>query len=88
MNNRMGEGKEICHLFYADDTIIFCEPTVDKIRFIILILILFESALGFESQSGKEQPFPVLEVSQVQSLANILGCRKATNHLSWYASRL
>lgn len=83
------EGKEICHILYADDTIIFCEPTVDKIRFIRLILILFESALGFESQSGKEQPFPVLEVSQVQSLANILGCRiENTNHLSWYAPRL
>ncbi|KAH0634712.1 hypothetical protein KY290_035831 [Solanum tuberosum] len=71
----MGEGKEICHLLYADDTIIFCEPTVDQIRFIRLILILFESASGLRVNWGKSSLFQVLEVPQVQSLANILGCR-------------
>ena len=75
MNNRMGEGKEICHLLYAYDTIIFCEPTVDQIRFISLILILFESASGLRVNWGKSSLFQVLEVPQVQSLANILGCR-------------
>ena len=75
MNNRMGEGKEICHLLYADDAIIFCEPTVDQIRFIRLILILFESASGLRVNWGKSSLFQVLVVPRVQSLANILGCR-------------
>ena len=62
MNNRMGEGKEICHLLYENDTIIFCEPTVDQIRFIRLILILFESASGLRVNRGKSNLFQVLEV--------------------------
>ena len=64
------EGKEICHILYADDTIIFCEPTVDKIRFIRLILILFESASGLRVNWGKSSLFKDLEVPQFQSLAN------------------
>ena len=70
MNNRMGEGKEICHLLYENDTIIFCEPTVDQIRFIRLILILFESASGLRVNWGKSSLFKDLEVPQFQSLAN------------------
>ncbi|WMV31779.1 hypothetical protein MTR67_025164 [Solanum verrucosum] len=31
VGDRVGEEKEVCHLLYADDTIIFCEPTAEQI---------------------------------------------------------
>lgn len=43
-----GQVKDIFHLLYADDTIIFCEPRGDQIRFYDLNLFL--SFLGSESE--------------------------------------
>lgn len=36
-----GKTKEICHLLYADDTIIFCEPSEEQKNYIRLLLLCF-----------------------------------------------
>ena len=71
----MGEEKKICHLPYADDTLIFCEPVAEQISYIRVILVLFEAVSGLRVDWGKGSLFPVNEVQQIQNLANILGCR-------------
>ena len=43
--DRVGK-KEVCHLLYANDTIIFCEPTTEQISYIRVILVLFEAVSG------------------------------------------
>lgn len=56
--------KEICHLLYADDTVIFCEPQEEQIRFKI-ILLFFEAAAGVKVNWGKSNLFPVKEVANI-----------------------
>ena len=31
---RGGEGEAISHLFYVDDTLLFCEPNKDQLKFL------------------------------------------------------
>ena len=48
VGDRVGEEKKVCHLLYADDTIIFIEPTVEQISYIRLILVLFGAVSGLK----------------------------------------
>lgn len=70
-----GQVKEICHLLYADDTIIFCEPWEDQIRFIETILLFFEASLGMKVSWGKSNLFPVKKMTNILNLTDILGCK-------------
>lgn len=67
--------KEICHLLYADDIVIFCEPKYDQIRYIRMLLSIFETLSGLRVNWGENSLFPIREVPHIQDLATILGCK-------------
>lgn len=69
-----GQTKEICHLHYADDTNYFCKPIEERLKYIRLILLLFEATSGLKVNWGKSNLFPIKEVVNLQSLTEILGC--------------
>ncbi|XP_060211898.1 uncharacterized protein LOC132639471 [Lycium barbarum] len=75
IGGRAGEEMEICHLLYADDTVIFCEPNAEQICYIILMLIVFEVVADLRVNWGKSTLFPVKEVPHIQNLASMLRCR-------------
>ncbi|XP_047268842.1 uncharacterized protein LOC124898822 [Capsicum annuum] len=57
--NSQGMGDlDICHLLYADDTLIFCEAIEEQ----------------FEGKLEEKQFFPIKEVNNIQTLTGILGC--------------
>ncbi|KAF3656492.1 putative omega-hydroxypalmitate O-feruloyl transferase-like [Capsicum annuum] len=74
IRNLMGAELEIYHLLYTDDTIIFCGPAIDQIRYIRLILLLLKLPRVVRVNWGKSSLFQVKEVPQIQELSNILGC--------------
>jgi len=39
--------QEICHLLYADDTVSSCEPKVEQVCYIRVLLVVFEVISGF-----------------------------------------
>jgi len=63
----------ISHLHYADDTLIFCDADNSQLKFLRIILILFEATSGLHINWGKSYIYPVNEVPRIDSLANILG---------------
>lgn len=75
MRNLSGEEMQICHLLYADDTVIFCEAKVEQVAYIRMTLVVFESVSGLSVNRRKSSIFPIKEVPQLQSLARILGCK-------------
>ncbi|RVX13176.1 LINE-1 reverse transcriptase-like [Vitis vinifera] len=79
-NIRGGSGPSlnISHLFFADDTIIFCEARKDHLTYLGWILFWFEAASGLRINLAKSEVIPVGEVVEVEELAVELGCRVGT----------
>ncbi|KAJ9678515.1 hypothetical protein PVL29_020639 [Vitis rotundifolia] len=65
----------ISHLFFADDTIIFCEARKDHLTHLSWILFWFEAASGLRINLAKSEIIPVGEVVEMEELAVELGCR-------------
>ncbi|XP_034674249.1 uncharacterized protein LOC117905435 [Vitis riparia] len=65
----------ISHLFFADDTIIFCEARKEHLTHLSWILFWFEAASGLRINLAKSEIIPVGEVVEMEELAVELGCR-------------
>ncbi|RVW70345.1 putative ribonuclease H protein [Vitis vinifera] len=76
-NIRGGSGPplNISHLFFADDTIIFCEARKDHLTHLSWILFWFEAASGLRINLAKSEIIPVGEVVEMEVLAVELSCR-------------
>ncbi|WMV30346.1 hypothetical protein MTR67_023731 [Solanum verrucosum] len=71
MNDR--QGLTISHLQYADDTLIFCDAESCQLKYLRIILILFEAISGLHINWGKSFIYPVNKVPNINALVNILG---------------
>ncbi|RVX15951.1 Auxilin-related protein 1 [Vitis vinifera] len=65
----------ISHLFFANDTIVFCEANKDHLSHLSWILFWFEAASGLKINLGKSEIIPVGEVDDIEELAVEIGCR-------------
>ena len=68
-------GIRISHLLFADDTILFCDASREQIFSIRLVLTCFQAFTGLKVNVEKSEVVPIGEVSNIQTLANILQCR-------------
>ena len=75
VGNQAGVDVQICHLLYADDTMIFCEAKEEQVCFIRINLIVLEAVSGLFVNWRKSSMFQVKDVSNIQCLANILSCK-------------
>ncbi|KAJ9693798.1 hypothetical protein PVL29_009659 [Vitis rotundifolia] len=65
----------ISHLFFADDTIVFCEASKEQVSHLSWLLFWFEAASGLRINLAKSEIIPVGEVEEILELAAELGCR-------------
>ncbi|RVW47789.1 LINE-1 reverse transcriptase-like [Vitis vinifera] len=65
----------ISHLFFADNTIIFCEARKDHLTHLSWILFWFEATSSLRINLVKSEIIPVGEVVEMEELAVELGCR-------------
>ena len=68
-------GIHISHLLFADNTILFCDASREKLLSIRLALTCFQAFTGLKVNVGKSEIVPIGEVSNIQTLTNILQCR-------------
>ncbi|WMV13723.1 hypothetical protein MTR67_007108 [Solanum verrucosum] len=84
-----GQYKEICHLLYADDTVIFHEPTEELLSNIRLLLLFFESTSGLKVNWGKSNLFSNqggakhLEFGRYTRLQSEKSAYSLFGHASW-----
>ena len=65
----------ISHLFFVDDTIVFCEASKEQVSHLSWILFWFEAASGLRINLAKSEIIPIGEVEEILELAVELGCR-------------
>ncbi|RVW31255.1 putative mitochondrial protein [Vitis vinifera] len=65
----------ISHLFFADDTVVFCEANKDQVSHLSWILLWFEAASGLRINLAKSEIIPVGEVEEILEMVAELGCR-------------
>ena len=75
MLGRNGEGLEISHFLFADDTLFFCEATSSQMTYLSWLLMWFETILCLKINLDKSELIPVGRVSNVMELAAIFGCK-------------
>lgn len=68
----------VSHLLFASDTLNFCDANPNQIIFIHLGFIWFEVVSGLKVNLGKSELVPVGEVSIIEVLVDILGCKKGS----------
>lgn len=64
---------EVTHLQYADDTLIFRDADEEQLRYLRVILVLFEGMSGLNINQGKSHLYPIKMVSNMELLASVLG---------------
>ncbi|KAG5585379.1 hypothetical protein H5410_045813 [Solanum commersonii] len=67
------ESLEVTHLQYADDTLIFCDAEEEQLKYLRVILYLFEGISGLHINWRKSMMYPINEVNNMSCLASILG---------------
>jgi hypothetical protein len=71
---RWNEQVLISHLLFADGTLVFSGASLDQVQAIDDLLICFELVSGLKVNLAKSTLVPVGEVSNVEALAEVLGC--------------
>ncbi|XP_060171525.1 uncharacterized protein LOC132602770 [Lycium barbarum] len=64
----------ICHLLYADDTLIFCGADRNRVLFLNRTLFIFEALSGLHINMLKSVMYPVNVVNNLKETTEILGC--------------
>ncbi|RVW41235.1 putative mitochondrial protein [Vitis vinifera] len=67
--------QKISHLFFADDTVVFCEANKEHLTHLSWILFWFEAASGLRINLDKSEIIPVGVVEEIDEMAEELGCR-------------
>ena len=67
--------RQITHLLFADDTLVFCKDTEDEMVYLSWILAWFEAMSGLSINLDKSSLIPVGRVENVENLAIELGCK-------------
>nr|CAN82017.1 hypothetical protein VITISV_003416 [Vitis vinifera] len=75
VSGRRGEGLQISHLLFVDDTLVFCEESLDQMIYLSWLLMWFEACSGLRINLEKSEMIPVRRVHNIEGLALELGCK-------------
>ena len=75
VKGRGGDGDQITHLLFADDTLVFCEASQDSMTYLSWLLMWFETISGLRINLDKSEILPMGRVENLEILALELGCK-------------
>ncbi|RVW34945.1 Transposon TX1 uncharacterized 149 kDa protein [Vitis vinifera] len=75
LRGRGGNGIQVSHLLFADDTLVFCKDSQDQMDVLSWLLMWFEAISGLNINLEKSEILPVGRVENAEVLASELGCK-------------
>ena len=69
VRSRGGEGVQVSHLLFGDDTLVFCGASKKQLLYLSWILMWFEAMSGLKINLDKSELIPVGSVENVEELA-------------------
>ncbi|RVW87760.1 Transposon TX1 uncharacterized 149 kDa protein [Vitis vinifera] len=75
LSGRGGNGIQVSHLLFADDTLVFCKDSQDQMVVLSWLLMWFEAISGLNINLEKSEILPVGSVENAEVLASELGCK-------------
>ena len=72
--SRRGEEVQISHLFFADDTLVFCKDSRDQMAYLSWIQVWFEAFSDLKINLDKSYVLQVRNMENSEELALELGC--------------
>ena len=73
-----GRSLVISHLFFANDTPIFCDANIDQLLILRMVLIWFEAVSNLKVNLGKSKLVVVGAVHNFDLLVVVLGCKQGS----------
>ncbi|XP_034710620.1 uncharacterized protein LOC117933367 [Vitis riparia] len=75
LRGRGGNGIQVSHLLFTDDTLVFCEDSQDQMVVLSWLLMWFEASSGLSTNLNKSEILSVGRVENAEVLASELGCK-------------
>ena len=88
VKGRNGLGVEVSHLLLADDTLILCDASKKNLEYLNWIFMLFVALSGLKINMEESELIPVRDVSNLEELAGILGCKVGAFPTTYLGLRL
>ena len=73
VRGRKGEGVQVSHLLFVDDTLIFCEAKEEQLTYLCWLFMWFEAISGLRVNLEKSELISVGRVENVEELADEFG---------------
>ncbi|RVW91841.1 hypothetical protein CK203_030130 [Vitis vinifera] len=70
-----GVGRDLLHLLFVDDTLLFCKAISKRLRYLSWVFLWFEAIFGLKVNKDKSEAIPVGRVDSLANIVSILGCR-------------
>nr|CAN80513.1 hypothetical protein VITISV_026067 [Vitis vinifera] len=67
------------HAFVVDDTLILCDANKENLEYLCWVFMWFEVILGLKINLEKKELIPIGNVSKLEELVEILGCKENTS---------
>ena len=68
-------GVKVSHLLFVDDTLILCVANKENLEYLCWVFMWFEVILGLKINLEKKELIPIGDVSKLEELVEILGCK-------------
>ena len=75
MGSSSGVGKDLLHLLFADNTLLFCKANSEQLRYLSWVFLWFEAIFGLKVNRDKSEAIPIGRVDSLENIVSVLRCR-------------